>query len=59
MWKPIQSAYEINTRVEAKDELKDKYEYFILVLLCVWNMILVYDVYIWFMILIYDGCVLS
>jgi len=53
-----------------KDWLKDKYQYFILVLLCMWPMILTYDGYMWsmilvyddymeFMILIYDGCVLS
>ena len=56
--------------VEAKAWLKDKYQYFISVLLCMWSMILtcddymwsmilVYDGYMWFMILIYDGCVLS
>lgn len=61
--------YEINRKVEAKDWLKDKWQYFISVLLCIWFMILVYgdymwsmifgyDGYIWFMILIYDGCCL-
>ena len=34
MWQPIQSAYKIKTKVEAKDWLKDKYQYFISVLLC-------------------------
>jgi len=46
--------------------MKDKYPYFISVLLCMWSMILTYDGYMWsiimvfddfmqFMILIYDG----
>jgi len=56
-------------KVGVKGRLKDKYEYFISVLLftwsmilifdvCMWSMILAYDDGKWFMILIYDGCVL-
>ena len=48
--------------------MKDKYQNFISVVLCMWfmiliyddymwSMIMVYDGYMWFMILIYDGCV--
>jgi len=35
VWKLIQSVYGIKTKVEAKDLLKDKYQYFPSVLLCV------------------------
>ena len=66
VWQPIWCAYKIRTKVEAKDWLKDKYQYFISVLLCMRFMILVHDDYMWsmigymrIMILIYDGCVLS
>jgi len=59
VWKLIRCAYGIRKKVEAKDRLKDKYKYFISVLLCMWSMVMVYDGYIWFMILIYEGCVLG
>ena len=34
VWKSIRGVYRIKTKVEAKYRLKDKYQYFILVLLC-------------------------
>lgn len=34
VWQPIQSVHRIKTKVEEKDSLKDKYQYFISVLLC-------------------------
>lgn len=34
VWQPIQSEYGIKTKVEAKDFLKDKYQYFLSILLC-------------------------
>ena len=40
--------------MEAKDWWKDKYQYFISVLLCMWFMSMVYDDYMWSMILVYD-----
>ena len=70
VWQSIQSAYGIKTKIEFKDWLKDKYRYFVSVLLCMlfmflvyddymWSMILVYDGDMWFMILNYDGCAFS
>ena len=46
--------YGIRKKVEAKDWLKDKYQYFISVLIYMWFIIFVYDVYMWSMILVYD-----
>ena len=50
VWQPIQSMNGIKTKVEAKDWLKDKYQYFISILVCMWFMILVNDDYMWSMI---------
>ena len=55
VWKTIRCVYRIKKNVEDKDWLKDKYQYFISILLCMWFMILVYDDYMWSMILVYDG----
>jgi len=43
--------------VEVSDWLKDKYQYFISVLLCVWFMIIIYVDYMWSMILVYDDSI--
>ena len=50
VWKQIQSAYWISKKLEDKDWLKDKYQYFISLLI----MHVIYDSDLWWLHVIYD-----